>query len=61
MFMILCCSSEERKESAKIVAVDLQTMAPIDGVIQLQGDITKVGSQALISWWCLREIILVGG
>ena len=61
MFMILCYSSEELKESAKIVAVDLQTMAPIDGVIQLQGDITKVGSQALISWWCLREIILVGG
>ena len=26
----------------KIVAVDLQAMAPIPGVIQLQGDITKV-------------------
>ena len=28
--------------STKIVAVDLQTMAPLAGVIQLQGDITKV-------------------
>ena len=27
----------------KIVAVDLQLMAPISGVIQIHGDITKVG------------------
>ena len=35
---------EERNkpEDVKIVAVDLQAMAPIPGVIQLQGDITKV-------------------
>lgn len=39
---------EERKElsedvsDVKIVAVDLQAMAPLPGVIQLQGDITKV-------------------
>jgi tRNA (cytidine32/guanosine34-2'-O)-methyltransferase len=26
---------------AKIVAVDLQEMAPIDGVVQIQGDITR--------------------
>lgn len=31
----------ENKTDAKIVAVDLQAMAPIPGVIQLQGDITK--------------------
>ena len=30
------------KSEAKIVAVDLQAMAPIPGVIQIQGDITKV-------------------
>lgn len=30
------------EEDVKIVAVDLQPMAPIRGVIQLQGDITKV-------------------
>jgi tRNA (cytidine32/guanosine34-2'-O)-methyltransferase len=28
-------------DSAQIVAVDLQPMAPLDGVIQIQGDITK--------------------
>ena len=26
----------------KIVAVDLQAMAPLPGVVQIQGDITKV-------------------
>ena len=36
-------------EDVKIVAVDLQEMAPIDGVIQLQGDIT--------SKWTSDEII----
>ena len=30
------------QEDVKIVAVDLQAMAPIPGVIQIQGDITKV-------------------
>ena len=37
-------SSSEQKESkdVKIVAVDLQAMSPIPGVIQIQGDITKV-------------------
>lgn len=29
------------KEAVKIVAVDLQPMAPLPGVIQIQGDITK--------------------
>ncbi|KAK2177239.1 hypothetical protein NP493_611g01089 [Ridgeia piscesae] len=32
------------KETAKIVAVDLQAMAPIPGVVQIQGDITKVST-----------------
>lgn len=30
-----------KNEHVKIVAVDLQPMAPLDGVIQIQGDITK--------------------
>ena len=30
------------REDVKIVAVDLQAMAPLSGVIQIQGDITKV-------------------
>ncbi|CAG8527555.1 5156_t:CDS:2, partial [Dentiscutata heterogama] len=39
--------NEIRPEDAplpKIVAVDLQAMAPLEGVIQIQGDITKVST-----------------
>ncbi|KAL1514020.1 hypothetical protein ABEB36_003348 [Hypothenemus hampei] len=32
---------KEKNESVKIVAVDLQPMSPLPGVIQIQGDITK--------------------
>lgn len=32
----------ETSEEVKIVAVDLQAMAPLPGVTQIQGDITKV-------------------
>ncbi|XP_033097823.1 putative tRNA (cytidine(32)/guanosine(34)-2'-O)-methyltransferase isoform X2 [Anneissia japonica] len=35
---------EETRDQVKIVAVDLQAMAPLPGVIQLQGDITKVST-----------------
>ncbi|KAH9449802.1 hypothetical protein Pst134EB_020614 [Puccinia striiformis f. sp. tritici] len=35
-------SRSSQNEPAKIVAVDLQPMAPIDGVIQIVGDITKL-------------------
>ncbi len=34
-------TKEDRNEEKKIVAVDLQAMSPIDGVVQIQGDITK--------------------
>ncbi|KAG0225696.1 putative tRNA (cytidine(32)/guanosine(34)-2'-O)-methyltransferase [Actinomortierella wolfii] len=33
--------NQKEGDQAKIVAVDLQAMAPLPGVIQLQGDITK--------------------
>ncbi|CAH0384132.1 unnamed protein product [Bemisia tabaci] len=33
--------NKEKNDCAKIVAVDLQAMAPIPGVIQIQGDITQ--------------------
>ena len=36
------CGEGKTDEDVKIVAVDLQAMAPIPGVIQIQGDITKV-------------------
>jgi 23S rRNA U2552 (ribose-2'-O)-methylase RlmE/FtsJ len=32
----------------KIVAVDLQPMAPLDGVHQIQGDITKASTSAAV-------------
>ncbi|EDW67539.1 tRNA (cytidine(32)-2'-O)-methyltransferase [Drosophila virilis] len=35
------CLTDDEKSEVKIIAVDLQAMAPIRGVIQLQGDITK--------------------
>ncbi|XP_071439300.1 tRNA (cytidine(32)/guanosine(34)-2'-O)-methyltransferase-like [Hetaerina americana] len=37
-----------RAENAKIVAVDLQAMAPIEGVYQIQGDITKLSTACQI-------------
>lgn len=33
---------KEAQDVAKIVAVDLQLMAPISGVVQIHGDITNV-------------------
>jgi len=35
---------EEEREQVKIVAVDLQAMAPLPGVTQIQGDITKLST-----------------
>lgn len=32
------------ESQAKIVAVDLQAMAPLPGVIQIQGDITQLST-----------------
>lgn len=31
----------KKNENVKLVAVDLQPMAPLPGIIQIQGDITK--------------------
>jgi len=41
-------SQVEDKDCVKIVAVDLQAMAPLPGVIQIQGDITKVSTATKI-------------
>lgn len=42
--LILDYYCRDGTENAKIVAVDLQAMAPLKGVIQLQGDITQVST-----------------
>ncbi|XP_049851905.1 putative tRNA (cytidine(32)/guanosine(34)-2'-O)-methyltransferase [Schistocerca gregaria] len=34
-------ASSNKKDRVKIVSVDIQDMAPIDGVVQIKGDITK--------------------
>ncbi|CAI2165622.1 8719_t:CDS:2 [Funneliformis geosporum] len=47
-------SENNSKESPlpKIVAVDLQAMAPLEGVIQIQGDITKLSTaEQIISYF----------
>ncbi|KAH6569877.1 hypothetical protein BASA50_003619 [Batrachochytrium salamandrivorans] len=41
-------ASDDPKKQAKIVAVDLQEMASLPGVIQIQGDITKKSTAELI-------------
>ncbi|GFQ88323.1 hypothetical protein TNCT_472471 [Trichonephila clavata] len=42
----------ENPEDVKIVAVDLQAMAPLPGVTQIQGDITKVSTaEEIISYF----------
>lgn len=38
----------ENDADTKIIAVDLQPMAPISGVVQLQGDITKLSTAEAI-------------
>ena len=40
--MFIFFRKDQNDDEVKIVAVDLQAMAPIPGIIQLQGDITKV-------------------
>ncbi|KAI8372701.1 FtsJ-like methyltransferase-domain-containing protein [Radiomyces spectabilis] len=61
--------SENREKSQqptepKIVAVDLQAMAPLEGVIQLQGDITKKSTaEQIISYFEgeLADIVVCDG
>lgn len=48
------------KDDVKIVAVDLQPMAPLDGVKQLQGDITKLSTaQEIIAYFNDQKAQLV--
>lgn len=48
------------KDDVKIVAVDLQAMAPLPGVKQLQGDITKLSTaQEIIEYFNDQKAQLV--
>ena len=45
-----CCRKQgEDDKEVKIVAVDLQAMAPLPGVVQIQGDITIVYQYVITS------------
>lgn len=48
---------EETGEEVKIVAVDLQAMAPLPGVTQIQGDITKVMRSHLLLLTSVRSVL----
>eukprot|EP00903_Cladosiphon_okamuranus_P013354 g12446.t1 len=59
-----CASEEEKEETVRIVAVDLQEMAPIEGVKQLQGDITsRETAEAIIDHFQggLAELVVCDG
>lgn len=53
--MALCypcftCFATREGDLPLIVAIDLQPMAPIEGVIQVQGDITNARTAEVVSW-----------
>jgi len=55
---------DQNDDEVKIVAVDLQAMAPIPGIIQLQGDITKVSTaEQIISHFSgeLADLVVCDG
>ena len=44
------CYASREGDLPLIVAIDLQPMAPIEGVIQVQGDITNARTAEVVSW-----------
>lgn len=42
-----------------IVAIDLQPMAPIEGVIQVQGDITNARTAEVVSTMCFTSMLVL--
>ena len=57
---LVCWFAAEDKDNAQIVAVDLQEMAPIPGIKQLQGDITSLETaEQIISYFKGKKADLV--
>jgi 23S rRNA U2552 (ribose-2'-O)-methylase RlmE/FtsJ len=52
LFFVLLCYAYATREGdlPLIVAIDLQPMAPIEGVIQVQGDITNARTAEVVRW-----------
>lgn len=52
--------NQPNQDQVKIIAVDLQAMAPLPGVKQLQGDITKISTaQEIIEYFNNEKAQLV--
>lgn len=49
LFLFLLCYVTREGDLPLIVAIDLQPMAPIEGVIQVQGDITNARTAEVVS------------
>lgn len=49
-YLLLMCYATREGDLPLIVAIDLQPMAPIEGVIQVQGDITNARTAEVVSW-----------
>lgn len=45
----MCINLRRDNEIPLIVAIDLQPMAPIEGIIQVQGDITNARTAEVVS------------
>ncbi len=58
LFFLSDFSGKDKSEEVKIVAVDLQAMAPLPGVTQIQGDITKVELTEHICFFYQQVIIV---
>lgn len=52
--------NQANRDEVKIIAVDLQAMAPLPGVRQIQGDITKISTaQEIIEYFDNEKAQLV--
>lgn len=52
--------NQPNRDNVKIIAVDLQAMAPLPGVRQIQGDITKISTaQEIIEYFDNEKAQLV--
>jgi len=50
LFLVLLFYATREGDLPLIVAIDLQPMAPIEGVIQVQGDITNARTAEVVRW-----------
>lgn len=64
LFLVLLCCATRDGDLPLIVAIDLQPMAPIEGVIQVQGDITNARTAEVVrrtEKWCRFLLLQFAG